>query len=227
MVNFRKSIHLISSHHLTQKHLIKPTCQSNWPNFSSWDGPLAITNINYSTRVWCAVNVSKRYFWGYSLQCVRTGRFGAWGALLLLHANATKPKSPKQMILVQKKKPNVSNCLQRWIQAVECLLLSYLREGEELLRRWRWRSVRHRSENKSLCYSMWYLSPSGPYWLWDESEVCVCSIYVFVWKRWGGEGGGCSYDPEEGDGWNTVDGRGGLRFWKGAAEKLLLLNLQW
>lgn len=33
-------------------------------------------------------------------------------------------------------------------------------------------------------------------------------------------------DPGEGDGWNTADGRGGLRFWKGAAEKPLLLNLQ-
>lgn len=79
-----------------------------------------------------------------------------------------------------------------WIQALECLLSSYLRDEEKLLRRWRWRSVRNcrlRSENKSLCYSMWYLSPSGPYWLWDENEVCVCVAYMFMCGE-GGEGVG-------------------------------------
>lgn len=54
--------------------------------------------------------------------------------------------------------------------------------------------------------------------------MCVWCICLCV-EKMGRERGGW-YDPGEGDGLNTMDGRGGLRFWKGAAEKLLLLNLQ-
>ncbi len=128
---------------------------------------------------------------------------------------------------------------------------SYLREEEKLLWRWRWRSVRIcrlRSENKSLCYSDTWAHQTliGC----RMRARCVCRLYVYVRNRWREKcvcvcvcvcvclclsvcvivcvlEGVVSHDPGEGDGWNTVDGRGGLRFWKGAAEKLLLLNLQW